>query len=657
MAEYDPLVTMAALNMAIVSLHKITSTGDRVILDREYTGIINNLSMGEINADPELVSLYKEIMRVIRQGRLRDEDRAVIDSEYSQQKQKGIKEIVSGNLGKTFSTSPVKWLGRLAAACVSEYFRSRARAEVRREGGQFKLRKEEIAEYDELQQKLVDAWKLLRQYRLQDKYVLTQTALDRFYDAVQEDDSSKRMIKLKYLDRDFEVYSPYWFYRAKAAQDSGDIEEARKCFGKFWEVWRPVLRRDPYKVEALKFRIGELMQENISGKNKQEILKCLDDMKDNTELEDWANNIYMGMIYFALGMKEEAEERVKCNIVFGYETDSSTVLLDKINGKETLPQPKPPVAEPAKPKLPTSEPTKPKLPIAEPPKPKIEPDSKKEPPEEREHNPAEESPIEESMRLFGKDVFLEDAKDYERKTKFIRFISSCNMEGFTWLAISLFAVFGYSYMSITDFLAYLAALSVGNVFLWIFLGWLRKSLFEKTVRSYNLSAQEGNNAEAQYRLGVLYEHNIDYVAVFSGLVLVIICAIGCMLIQFFMMSFFAWLKYSLVLLCKFVLIFLSMVAFILYIDNRNDNNNKKRTMWSWYLKASDNGHTGSKSRLKAAENDTDSQYDLGLAYKAAGKLQDAQRCFTEAVKHGNKLAQDQIRTLSNNENDKGGTNH
>ena len=187
MADYDPLLTMAALNFAVVSLHKITSTGDRVILDREYTGIINNISMGEINADPELTGLYQGIVKVIQAGRLRNEDRAYIESEYSQQKQKSIKEIVSGSLGKTFSTSPVKWLGRLAAACVSEYFRSRARAEVRREGEQFRLRREELAEYGELQRKLLGAsWNLLRQYGLPDSCLLTQNALGKFYAAMQE---------------------------------------------------------------------------------------------------------------------------------------------------------------------------------------------------------------------------------------------------------------------------------------------------------------------------------------------------------------------------------------------------------------------------------------------------------------------------------------
>ena len=45
--EYDPLLTMTALNLAVVSQHRITSTGDRLTLDQEYTGIINNLRIGQ----------------------------------------------------------------------------------------------------------------------------------------------------------------------------------------------------------------------------------------------------------------------------------------------------------------------------------------------------------------------------------------------------------------------------------------------------------------------------------------------------------------------------------------------------------------------------------------------------------------------------------
>ena len=380
MADYDPLLTMAALNFAVVSLHKITSTGDRVILDREYTGIINNISMGEINADPELTGLYQGIVKVIQAGRLRNEDRAYIESEYSQQKQKSIKEIVSGSLGKTFSTSPVKWLGRLAATCVSEYFRSRARAEVRREGEQFRLRKEELAEYGELQRKLLGAsWNLLRQYGLSDSCLLTQGALGKFYAAMQEDNPSKRLRMLKYLDGEFGMYSPYWFYRAKAAQDSGDIEETRRNFGKFGEVWRPVLRRDPYRAEAVKFRIGELVSEGLSEENAEEILRCLAEVRENSELEDWANNIYMGMMYFALGLKEKAIESVMCNIDFGFETENSGKLLAKF---ESVTPPKKfakiPAKSPEKP-VKVSEVPKPVQEVRKPEAPKPKPEAQKAP--------------------------------------------------------------------------------------------------------------------------------------------------------------------------------------------------------------------------------------------------------------------------------------
>ncbi|MBQ3450075.1 MAG: hypothetical protein IJG34_09310, partial [Synergistaceae bacterium] len=171
MTEYDPLLTMSALNMAIVSLHRITSTRDRLILDREYKNIINNIRMGEINADSELTSLYQEIVRVIHRGRLRDNERKQIEDNFSMQKQKGIKEIISGNVFPSLSTSPLEWLVKLAVSCVSEYFSSKVRSEINYADETLRLNSEELDEYDELQRKLLDSsWKLLRQYKLPDSY-------------------------------------------------------------------------------------------------------------------------------------------------------------------------------------------------------------------------------------------------------------------------------------------------------------------------------------------------------------------------------------------------------------------------------------------------------------------------------------------------------
>ena len=44
--SYDPLNTMLALNAAIMSVHKVTSTADRIVLDQEYREILWKASSG-----------------------------------------------------------------------------------------------------------------------------------------------------------------------------------------------------------------------------------------------------------------------------------------------------------------------------------------------------------------------------------------------------------------------------------------------------------------------------------------------------------------------------------------------------------------------------------------------------------------------------------
>ena len=344
MSEYDPLLTMSALNMAIVSLHRITSSGDRLMLDREYNSIINNLRMGEINADPALIELYQEIVRVIHKGRLRDDIRTAISKSASERKCKSIREIITGNFLKSFSFNKLRWLGKLAVSSASEYFTQQKEIQQNNDTV-LRLKHDELDEYDELQRKLLgSSWSLLRNYHLPDNYRLTQKALDKFSSAINEPAPSKRNRMLKYLEGDFAMYAPYWFYRAKSSYEAGN-DEAGKYFERFGEVWRPVLKRDPYKAEAMKYKIEVLMSSESSQGNAEEVLKCLEEMRANTELEDWANNIFAGMVYFSLGRKDEAEECVMCNIDFEFELEMSGRVLALFEGKslpEELPDsPKP----------------------------------------------------------------------------------------------------------------------------------------------------------------------------------------------------------------------------------------------------------------------------------------------------------------------------
>ena len=143
---------------------------------------------------------------------------------------------------------------------------------------------------------------------------------------------------MKYFEGDFLMYSPYWFYLAKSASEAGNDDEAEKYFARFAEVWRPVLRKDPYRAEAMKYRIEGLMRSGITRNNAGEILKCLEEMRANTELDEWANNIFAGMVYFSLGRKDEAEECVMCNIDLEFELEVSGRILANMETAELPPE-------------------------------------------------------------------------------------------------------------------------------------------------------------------------------------------------------------------------------------------------------------------------------------------------------------------------------
>lgn len=207
-------------------------------------------------------------------------------------------------------------------------------------GEVWQLTKEDMTDCNALQERLLNSsWNLLRQYKLPDNYQLVQRTLDDFYKAVNEKDPAKQFRMLRALERDFQVYPPYWFYRGKTAQALGENSEAHSCFERFNEVWQPVLRQDPYKVEALKFRLSEIVKSvNLSDEEKRGAFGILEAMTENTPRDDWANNIFAGVAYFVLGEKDRGIEIVQSNVDFGYGADVSGAILTQLKAGELNPQ-------------------------------------------------------------------------------------------------------------------------------------------------------------------------------------------------------------------------------------------------------------------------------------------------------------------------------
>lgn len=174
---------------------------------------------------------------------------------------------------------------------------------------------------------LYSSWNLLRQYKLPDDYRLTQDSLNGFYKAVNESDTAKRlrMLRARNVERNFQMYPPYWYYRAKSAIESKDDDEAARCYDKFAEVWRPVLRNDPYRLEEAKYRVQKLALN--AEKNRDEIRKWLEVIQDCISAGDWSNNLFVSIAYFLLGDKDEGIACVEVNVDFEYEKEISVAVL------------------------------------------------------------------------------------------------------------------------------------------------------------------------------------------------------------------------------------------------------------------------------------------------------------------------------------------
>lgn len=338
---YDPQHTMLALNMAIVSVHRILTTQDRIILEQEYQNIINNLSLGNIESDKDMTALYSDLMTIISRKRLRSDEAEFFRSRYDQREQNLMNRALSRIQSQ--GENIFSLIGGFAVSCVSSYFEYQAmKSELPEElrGELWQLTKEDITDCNNLQERLLNSsWNLLRQYGLPDSYRLVQRTLDDFYKAVNEKDPAKRFRMLRAVERDFQVYPPYWMYRGKTAQALGNNSEAHSCFERFGEVWRPVLRQDPYKVEALKFELSEIVRDgNISDDEKRRAFGILEAMTENTPRDDWANRLFAGMAYFLLGEKDRGIEIVESNVDFGYGTDVSGAILAQLKRGKLNPE-------------------------------------------------------------------------------------------------------------------------------------------------------------------------------------------------------------------------------------------------------------------------------------------------------------------------------
>ena len=325
---YDPINSLLFLNMAVVSVRKIVTTEDRIVLDQEYKNIINNNAWGEVADDAEIKALYSELLNVITRSTLRDDESKRFQQKYDHEQKRALRRAFMGF--RPYGGDILSFIASALSQAASAYFGYqdyKEQAHMQLDDALWQLKKEEIEDFNALQVSLLNAsWSLLREYHLPDKYRITQRDLELLDNTMRKYHEPRNAVEMfAALEDIFFAYPPFWFYYGEAAYKNHDKELARKCFDEFDKAWRHVLRYDPYKVQVAKYRI-RLEEKPV----KEKILPLLKELKENSYPTEWQDNLFYGVISWYCGEKEQGMRAVRNNELFQTETDISPKIYQSM---------------------------------------------------------------------------------------------------------------------------------------------------------------------------------------------------------------------------------------------------------------------------------------------------------------------------------------
>ena len=220
-AEDTRRSTAVALNYCRAALHRIRRYPTRRVLYEERHRILNNIDLNGI-ADEEVIRLYTTVLDEINQIEVADRERIVIAEQHkrSLQRQLVTDLFVIGTQAAT---------GQLADAVRSgsnSWWDVRNRT-LQREIDVWTIdRQRMVALVNRSSEFLSASWKLSRNNRIPDDWLIRENDLDRLTAALKEQDPAVRLRVLRRMSRFMECFPPYWYHVGRTEQQLGHFEQA-----------------------------------------------------------------------------------------------------------------------------------------------------------------------------------------------------------------------------------------------------------------------------------------------------------------------------------------------------------------------------------------------------------------------------------------------
>ena len=215
-------------------------------------------------------------------------------------------------------------LGKALMRGASAYFgyrEAKKQKKIELDENLWKLDQDKIKAISALQIALFNTtWNVLSQSADPNEHRLTDDDLRSLERATQTGTAEQTRFLLSWEEDKFRDYPPYWFYRGEAALRCGDEEEARNCLDQFDHASGDVLIRDPYKVQAAKYRIR--LNPGASPEFLKSQLAVI-----RRHAEEWADLLFYAVTSYAIGERTQGIDAVRFIMYKGWESELSPILL------------------------------------------------------------------------------------------------------------------------------------------------------------------------------------------------------------------------------------------------------------------------------------------------------------------------------------------
>ncbi len=302
-----------SLNYAVVSLERIISCNDRVVLNQEHDAIISNLNIRNI-PDKTIICILQKIMDLIVRNKNIEAERDFIRKYYKD----NVVNTMRNSIGHGLDNGSYTSIASVLASTGSMYFNYRTQLDQyrqQRERSDWELDRALFVELNSLSRELLNAsWELLKKYEIPDEWRLTPKQIKAYLEILKDNAPERRYRRLERIMKSFSRYPPYWYYIGRAAQECKKTKEALAAYDKFDKVNRKIFRKDKFAASVAMNRLV-LLGDHVE---EARLRVDLATVCNNSENSDWANLLFAACQYAKYGHTNRARELVMANIDNGY---------------------------------------------------------------------------------------------------------------------------------------------------------------------------------------------------------------------------------------------------------------------------------------------------------------------------------------------------